>query len=143
MRIDELPQDEGFLTEGKVRDLNYVLDNNGKYISALSIGWTPKNEAMKLAWEEVHKDIEKTRQLVLAGKLSPLAFYMKLNIMDTGILAGYAGVSRWKVRKHMKMKYFNKLRPDMLARYAEVLNVTPDNLTNTQRIQEIVIRHED
>jgi len=143
MKKDELPQDKGYLIEGKVRDLNYVVDQDGRYVSALSIGWAPKNEAIKLAWEELYEHIEEARQLVLAGKASPLVFYMKLNIMDIGILASYTGMSRWKVRKHLKMKCFSKLKPEILAKYAEVLNITPADLVNTERIREIVIRHED
>lgn len=143
MKKDELPQDKGYLIEGKVRDLNYVVDQDGRYVRALSIGWAPKNEAMKLAWEEVYEHVEEARQLVLAGKASPLAFYMKLNIMDANTLAGYTGISRWKVRKHLKMKHFRRLKPDTIAKYAEVLNITPADLVKTERIRDIVIRHED
>ena len=88
MKADEVPQDKGFLIEGRISDLNYAVDKDGRYISQQSRGWAPKNEAMSLAWELVFERAENERQLVLAGKRSPLAFYMELNAMDVKILAG-------------------------------------------------------
>jgi hypothetical protein len=143
MKIEEVPQDKGYLIEGRISDLNYVVDKDGHYTSKQSKGWLPKNEAIRLAWEQVYEHTEKTRKQVLAGKLSPIAFYMELNIMDIAILASYTGISKWKVRKHLKIKHFNKLKPELLSKYAEVLNVTPAELVNTDRIREIKIEHED
>ena len=60
------------------------------------------------------KKLKTARKQVLAGILSPLAFYMELNIMDVSILAGYTGISKWKVRRHLKMKNFKKLKPELL-----------------------------
>ena len=94
----------------------------------------PKNEAIRLAWEQVYEQAERNTQQVLDGKLSPIAFYMELNIMDVNILASYMGISKWKVRKHLKMKDFKKLKPEMLARYAEALNITPAELVDIERI---------
>ncbi len=31
MKFDEVPQDEAFLQEGKIRDLCYVVDKDGHY----------------------------------------------------------------------------------------------------------------
>jgi hypothetical protein len=143
MKINEVPQDEAYMIKGKIRDVCYAVDNDGHYTSTLSMGWTPKNEALKLAWEQVYEQVEETRQQVLAGKLSPIAFYMKQNIMDIAMLASYTGISKWKVRKHLKMKNFNRLKPDLLAKYAEVLNITPAELVNTERIRTIAMKHED
>lgn len=143
MKIDEVPQDEAYMIRGKIRDLCYAVDKDGHYISTLSMGWKPKNEAIKLAWEQVYEHVEERRQLVLAGKLSPIAFYMELNIMNPSILASYTGLSTWKIRKHLKMKHFKKLKPDLLAKYAEALNITPSELVDMERIRKIVVKHED
>lgn len=143
MKIEEVPQDKGFLIEGKISDLNYVVDKDGHYTSKQSSGWQPKNEAMQLAWEQVHEQTEEIRNQVFAGKLSPIAFYMAMNIMDVAILASYTGISRWKVRRHLKMKHFKKLKPEILSKYAGVLNITVAELVNTDRIREIEIKHEN
>lgn len=143
MKFDEVPQDEAFLQEGKIRDLCYVVDKDGHYTSVLSKGWTPKNEAIKLAWNQIYEHAEETRLRVLDGKLSPLAFYMELNIMDQALLANYMDMPKWKVRRHLKMKGFKKLNTQMLSKYAEALNITATELVDIERIRGIVIAHED
>jgi len=143
MKLDEVPQDEAFLIEGKIRDVCYVVDKDGHYTRALSKGWTPKNEAIKLAWDRIHEHAEEIRRQVLEGKLSPIAFYMEINVMDIAILADYMGIPKRKVRKHLRMNGFSKLTQELLSRYAEVLNITPAELVDIKRISEIAIVHED
>jgi hypothetical protein len=143
MKFDEVPQDEAFLKEGKLRDVCYVVDRDGHYTRALSLGWTPKNDAIKLAWNQIYEHAEETRLRVLDGKLSPIALYMELNIMDLAILANYMELPKWKVRRHLRMKGFRKLSPGMLAKYAEALNITATELVDIERIKAIVIAHED
>jgi len=143
MKFNEVPQDESFLQEGKIRDLCYVVDKDGRYTSVLSKGWTPKNDAIKLAWSQIYEHAEETRLMVLDGKLSPIALYMELNIMDLAILANYMGLPKWRVRRHLKMKRFKKLNSDMLLKYAEALNITATDLVDIERIKGIVIAHED
>jgi hypothetical protein len=143
MKVEEVPQDKGFLIKGKISDLNYAVDNNGKYTSRQSLGWQPKNEAMSLAWHIVYEKSEHARQLVLDGVLSPIAFYMELNIMDINILSSYTGISKWRVRRHLKMRNFRKLRPEYLEKYAQAFNMTSAELTDCNKIKEIELKHED
>jgi hypothetical protein len=131
------------MIKGRIRDLCYAVDKDGHYISTLSMGWKPKNEAIRLAWEQIYEHVEEKRQQVLAGKLSPIAFYMELNIMNPAMLASYTGISRWKVKRHLKMKHFKKLEPDILSRYAEALNIAPAELVDIDRIRMMVMKHED
>jgi hypothetical protein len=143
MKFDEVPQDEAFLQEGKIRDVCYVVDKDGRYTRALSKGWTPKNDAIKLAWNQIYEHAEQTRLKVLEGKISPLVFYMELNIMDLGILANYMELPKWKVKRHLKMRGFNKLSKETLSKYADALNITSADLVDIERIRGIVIAHED
>jgi hypothetical protein len=135
MKINEVPQDKGYLVEGRISDLNYAVDGEGHYTSRQSAGWEPKNEAMKLAWDQVYEHAGEIRRQILDGILSPIALYMELNVMDVPILAAYMGIPKRKVRKHLKMKEFLKLSGEMINRYAEVLNITPEELVNTERIR--------
>lgn len=135
MKINEVPQDKGYLIEGKVSDLNYVVDGEGHYTSTKSIGWKPKNEAMKLAWDQVYEQAEKIKIQILEGKLSPIALYMELNVMDVAILAAYMGIPKRKVRKHLKMEEFRKLPESTINQYAGVFNMTPGELVDIERIR--------
>jgi len=143
MKFDEVPQDEAFLKEGKIRDVCYVVDKEGHYVRALSKGWTPKNEAIRLAWHEIHEHAEETRLKVMAGKLSPIALYMELNIMDLPLLANFMELPKWRVRRHLRMKGFKRLTNEMLSKYAEAMNITVAELVDLERIRGMVIAHED
>ncbi len=143
MKVDEVPQDKEFFEEGKIRDLCYVVDDKGHYTKVLSLGWAPKNDAIKLAWDVVYEHAEETRKQILEGKLSPIAFYMELNIMNAGILANYMNLSKRKVKRHLKMKGFKKLKPEIIARYAEVLGIDIKDLTRIERLREIKLTDEN
>lgn len=129
MNIKEVPQDDaGFLKEGKVRDVCYAVDDQGNYTQVLSVGWQPKNEAMKHAWKQVNSKAEKIRQKVLKGKLSPLAYHMEKGLMDTTLISQYTGFSRWTVRRHKNPSKFKELNAEDLQQYAEALNISIETL---------------
>ncbi len=130
MKIDEVPQDDaGFLKEGKVRDVCYATDETGKYTQILSLGWDPKNEAIRQAWDQIHAKAEKVRQKVLSGKLSPLAFHMERCMMNSTLLSQYTGFSRMKVWRDRRPKAFQLLTREQMVAYAEALNMDVDTLT--------------
>jgi hypothetical protein len=129
MKKKEVPQDEG-LMEGRFEDVCYALDENGNYVAVLSKGWSPKNEAMLQAWDLIHEKVEKVRLDVLAGKVSPIAYYMEKNIMDIKLLADYIELPKRKVRKHLKPEKFDQLEDDILQRYAETFEINLEELKN-------------
>ena len=131
MKKKEVPQDQG-LTEGRFSDVCYALDENGNYVTVLSEGWKPKVDAMLQAWEVINEKVEQVRQEVIAGKVSPIAYYMEKNIMDVKLLADYVDLPRRKVRKHIIPENFSRLEEDILARYADTFNITVDELRNFQ-----------
>ncbi len=143
MKIEEVPQDKGYLVEGRISDLNYAVDEQGKYVSRQSQGWQPKNEAMTMAWDVVFDRAEEIRKQVLAGVLSPLAFYMELNVMDPSIMSGYTGIPKWKVKRHLKMKNFRKINRDRMSRYAEALGISMEELEDIERVRTMVLKHEN
>ena len=129
MKKKEVPQDEG-LMQGKFRDVCYVVDENGNYTTELSTGWAPKNEAMKQAWEQVNEKIEKSREDVLTGKCSILAWHMEKNIMAVKLLSHYTGIPRRKIRKHLKPQVFAALDASVLQKYADAFNISLEELTD-------------
>lgn len=133
MKIKEVPQDNaGFLKEGKVRDVCYAVDENGKYTQVLSVGWDPKNDAIKQTWQHIHEKADKIKQKVLQGKLSPLAYYMEKNMLTVSLAAKYTGFSRYKIWCHRKPRGFSKISSNDLIIYAEILGVDPDTLTKIE-----------
>jgi hypothetical protein len=128
MKKEEVPQDGDNMHEGKFRQLFYATDNEGKYVPVNSVGWEPENVAMQQAWEEVHTRVEEARQQVLAGKASPIIYYMEKTIMDLALLASYVGKFQWQVKRHMKPAVFKRLSERTLQRYAAAFKITVDEL---------------
>jgi hypothetical protein len=131
MKKKEVPQDEG-LMEGRFEDVNYALDENGNYVAVLSKGWAPKNDAMLQAWDVIHEKVEQVRQEVVAGKVSPIAYYMEKNIMNLSLLADYVELPKRKVRKHLKPEKFALLDDNILQRYAATFEISLEELKNSR-----------
>ena len=129
MEKKEVPQDEG-LTEGLFEDICYALDENGNYTVVPTTGWQPKTDAMLQAWDVIHEKVERVRQQVLSGELSPVAYFMEKNLMDVKLLSDYSGLPKRKIRKHLKPSNFAKLEDKILGLYAETFGITVDRLRN-------------
>ena len=128
MKKDEVPQDDEGLLEGKLREVCYAVDENGKYVTVLSSGWKPKNAALKQAWEEVDEKVEEVKKKVLEGKLSPIAYFMEKNIMNLKLLSQYTRIPKWRIRRHLIPKIFKKLGDDEIGKYAKAFETTVSSL---------------
>ena len=128
MKKKDVPQDDEGLLEGKLREICYAVDDDGKYVAVHSSGWIPKNAALQQAWVEVNNKIESIKDEVITGKLSPLAYHMEKNIMNVKLLSQYSGIPKRKVRRHMKPGHFNKLDSEALKKYASALNINTEEL---------------
>jgi len=132
----DVPQDDEGLLEGKFRELCYAIDEDGNYVTVQSTGWEPKNAALQQAWVDINDKIDKIKNKVYAGKLSPLAYYMEKNILDIKLLSQYTGMPKRKIRRHIKPVYFNKLDSATLKKYADVLNITIEELKTINFAEE-------
>ena len=136
MKSKEVPQDDANMLQGKFKEPVYSVDEEGNYTTVPSVGWAPKNAIMQQAWDNINEKIEETRQRVIAGELSPIAYYMEKEIMDAGLLAKYVGRWKWTVKKHLKQKHFVKLTDEMLSKYAEVFDLSIEELKDIERIKK-------
>jgi hypothetical protein len=130
MKVSEVPQDKGVIDD-YVR-VNYAVDENGKYTIVKSDGCNTVNFANDQAWEDVHKRVNAIKERVLAGELSPLAYHMTKNLMDEKTLAQCVRMFKWRVKRHMKPKHFNKLNTKTLKRYSDGLDVTIEVLRSVE-----------
>ena len=135
MKAKDVPQDDANMLQGKLREPIYSLDENGNYTTVQSVGWNPKNEVMKEAWDQVNDKVEHARNKVLSGELSPLGYYIEKNIMDIGLVAKYMGIWRWTVKRHLKPNIFARLKEETLEKYAQVFNITKEQLIDTNLIK--------
>lgn len=126
MKADEVPQNITYY-EGKKRAC-YAVDDKGKYVIVTSSGWDAEEAVNGLAVAELAAKLEKTRQEVVQGLKSPLAYYMEQRQMTPQILAKTAGILGFRVRRHFNPEVFARLKPEILKRYAEALALSVNEL---------------
>jgi len=131
MKKEEIPQDLGAL--GKITgEVCYAVDESGKYSTVLSNGWEVKSAALDVAWKDVAERIEIAKQKVDRREASPILFFMELRVMDIPIVAAYTGFWKWQVKRHLKYPVFEKLSEARLNRYAELFEVSLEELKTMQ-----------
>ncbi|MDR1783831.1 MAG: hypothetical protein LBR13_06190 [Dysgonamonadaceae bacterium] len=128
MKKEEVPQDGGYLKNSSLRDVYYALDENGDYCQVLSDGWDAKTDALSITWDNIREEAEDIRREVLAGKKSPLAYHLHVNLLDIGMLSAYSDIPKKLIKKHLQPDEFEKLDIQTLERYAQTLNITVDEL---------------
>jgi hypothetical protein len=126
MKVNEVPQDITYY-EGKKRAC-YALNDQGKYIIVPSSGWNTEAVVNGLAVAELAEKLEETRQSVLNGLKSPLAYHMEQRQMTPDILAKTAGIWVFRVRRHFRPDVFNRLKTSVVERYARALALTVGEL---------------
>jgi len=127
MNKEDLPQDNGSL--GKVtKEVCYVTDASGKYVTGLSSGWEVKSSALDAAWQDIAERSALARQKVLNGEASPILYFMEKCVMDMQTLAAYTGFWKWTIRRHLRPSGFRKLSGTALKKYAEAFNVQVEDL---------------
>lgn len=131
MNINEVPQDGlDYKGRGELKKLMYATGKDGKYTGVGSVGWEAENTATKQAWDEVEETQKETKAAVLAGILSPVAYFMQQSLMDLPLLASYMGKWPWTIKRHLKPKGFAALSEPTLAAYAKVFNISIEELKN-------------
>lgn len=130
MKKDAVPQDESSLSKKNIKELCYAVDEAGNYTTVLSQGWKPKALAMELSLQDIQERAEQAKEGIRNGSLSPIAYFMEINKMDLNILAGYMGMWRWRVKRHLKPRVFRKLSTRILTKYAEVFQISVTTLKN-------------
>jgi hypothetical protein len=127
MKKENVPQDLSAL--GKLtKEVCYAVDESGNYVTQLSDGWNIKIDALDVAWHDIEEKVTAAKQKVLNNEASPLLFFMELRVMDIGILSAYTGFWKWTIKRHMKPAVFKKLSEEKLKCYAEVFDITVEQL---------------
>ena len=128
MKKKDVPQDESNLASANFKELCYSIDKDGNYITANSSGWNPKTIALNNAIDVIEERIADAKYRVLNEKSSPIEYYMELHKMDIAILASYVKLFKWQVKRHFKLKKFNTLSDKILKRYADVFEISVNQL---------------
>lgn len=128
MKESELPQEKGALRD--LTELCYVTDDEGNYTTRLSSGWEVKNVALEASLGRLQEQIDEAKEDAIAGRKSPIVYYMLLNRMDWAVLADAMHCWQWVIKRHAKPSVFKKLSPKTLQQYAEIFNISVEDLVN-------------
>ena len=105
----------------------YKLSDNGQYTLETEAPWAEKvSVALIISGNRAY--LEEIRRAVIAGRKSPLCYYLELRQMTPGMLAKAAGIASFRVKRHFRPEIFAKLKPSVLSRYTKALRVTLEEL---------------
>ncbi len=128
MKKADVPQDETCFAATNMKEVVYAVGEDGNYEKALSSGWNAKAIALQESLDLIDEQVALTIQKIKAGELSPIAYYMEVQRMDVAILASYVGFWQWRVKRHLKAKSFGTLNTKILGKYAEVFEISIQEL---------------
>jgi hypothetical protein len=74
--------------------------------------------------------VEEARKAVENGEKSPVYYFMELRLMDLPVLSGYTGYWIFTIKRHLKPSVFKSLSEKRLQKYAEVFEISLDELKN-------------
>lgn len=128
MKVKDVPQDrEHSFYSGRQRAC-YAVDENGRYTVVGSHGWEAENIVNSQANAEVRAQIAAVLARARRGDVSALAVHMARSQMSAGLLAAYAGVSRWRVWWHLRPRAFARLSERDAERYARAMQISISEL---------------
>jgi len=126
---ENLEVDYGF------RITHYKMDENGNYVHQLQNEWGGREPVVHQSWEIIKEKIQNAKEKVISGEISPIAYYMEKCISDIKTLALYIGIAPWRVKRHLKVKVFNKLNDEMLKKYAGFFEITVEELKDIEHLK--------
>lgn len=127
MDVDAVPQ-EGNRTMGGHRRAMYARGKDGRMVIVPSRGGEVDETVTLQALELIHDMTEEARGRVLAGKTSPLEYWMYAQRLDLPQLSQVTGLWKWRIRRHFRPEIFARLPEETLQRYAEVMGITVEQL---------------
>ncbi len=126
--MEEINESEENVIDEHITTVSYVANEEGDQELVSSTFWQPVNIVNHQAWQEIEKQIEKSKLKIQSGRVSCLHYYMTANQMDAPLLAKYTDQSRWMVRLHLLPFFFKRLGVKTLQTYADFFKVSSDDL---------------
>lgn len=121
-----IPQEQNSTLNGQ-KKVMYAQDSKGEF-SRVNYGSSTEEFATLTAVNE-YKMLEKECiKEIKKGISSPIKYYMYKNRMDLPTLCRGVSMFSFRVKRHLKMKYFLKLNDEILRRYAELFNINVEDL---------------
>jgi hypothetical protein len=117
---------------GKYREMLYSSYKEGKFEKEVGFHGEADRVILEQAWDLFKERIEDARQRVLAGKASPVVYYMEKNLLDPLGLSMMAGISLLRVKWHFRPNAFKRLSDNTLGKYAKAFNISIEQLKKVE-----------
>jgi hypothetical protein len=117
---------------GQYRELFYSYGDEGSFDKNVGFHGESNRVALQQAWDHFKERIDEARQKVIAGKASPVVYYMEKNLLDPMNLSMAAGIGLWRVKRHFKPGVFKRLNEKTLQKYATAFNISLEQLKNIE-----------
>jgi hypothetical protein len=127
MKKEQVPQDSCKSYDGH-KKLIYAVDDSGHYQGVQSSGWEVEGFATEMAVQQLEEQVNDMKVALLAGDVSPIAYYMPLFRFDLMSLAHATGFFQWQIKRHMRTDIFAKLSTKKLKKYCEAFNISLEDL---------------
>jgi len=127
MKKEQVPQDSCKSYDGH-KKLIYAVDDNGHYQGVKSSGWEVEGFATEMAVQQLDEQVCEMKTAMLAGKVSPIAYYLPLFRFDLMSLAHATGFFQWQIKRHMRTNIFAKLSTKKRYKYCEAFNISLEEL---------------
>ena len=121
-----IPQEENSTLNGQQKVM-YAKNNSGEF-SRVNYGSSAEEFATLTAVNE-YKILEKESLAEIKNKISsPIKYFMYKNRMDLPTLSSGVGMFGFRVKRHLKMKYFLKLNDKILKKYSDIFDISLEEL---------------
>lgn len=105
------------------------------------------NEEIRIYYQQRAEELERLYREVLAGTLSPVAFFVTYQTMNVKDVAARVKLRPRMVERHMTLEGFRSARVEELQRYARVFDVSVSDFFDFTFIEDTIAvetkRHHD
>ena len=123
VKIKDVPQDNIPTFRGYGTKTIYAVDENGQYIKVPTSGWEVEEVVLRDVVNDFAKRAQEAKSRIIRGETSPIEYFMNRNFMDLPALAAGMGLAKWRVKRHLNPKVFNKLSDKLVQKYAQFFQV--------------------
>ena len=117
------------------RELFYHFDKEKGFTNQVDYQNNSNQVIIRQSWDAAAQRLEDVNQRVIAGKLSPIAYYMEKRLMELPILSAYMEIAKWRVKRHLKPRVFSRLKQNILEKYATVFEIPVEQLKRLKTLE--------
>lgn len=121
MKENYIPQERNSALDGQ-RKVMYAKNENGNF-NRYKYGSKAEEYATKIAVEEYENLKRECLENIKKGISSPIEYFMYKNRMDLPTLSKFVQMFPFRVKRHLKMRYFKRLNDKTLQKYADAFEI--------------------